>query len=45
MTTAFYGSGNPGDAAAYALHSAVRGLRDRYPRTPTLWAAHIHSGG
>lgn len=45
LATAFYGPGNPGDAAAYALHSAVRGLRDRYPRTPTLWAAHIHSGG
>ncbi len=45
MATAFYGPGNPGDAAAYALHSAVRGLRDRYPQAPTLWAAHIHSGG
>ncbi|WP_280315796.1 CHAT domain-containing protein [Nocardia abscessus] len=45
LATAFYRAGNPGDAAAYALHSAVRELRDRYPRTPTLWAAHIHSGG
>ncbi|WP_155984741.1 CHAT domain-containing protein [Saccharomonospora piscinae] len=45
LATAFYNSGNPGDSAAYALHSAVRGLRDRYPHAPTLWAAHIHSGG
>ncbi|MET9966837.1 CHAT domain-containing protein [Streptomyces sp. NPDC006356] len=45
LATAFYERGNPGDAVAYALHSAVRGLRDRYPLVPTLWAAHIHSGG
>jgi tetratricopeptide (TPR) repeat protein len=45
LATTFYGPGNPGDAPAYALHSAVRGLRDRYPLAPTLWAAHIHSGG
>lgn len=45
LARAFYGPGNPGDAAAYALHSAVRGLRDHYPHAPTLWAAHVHSGG
>jgi CHAT domain-containing protein len=45
LAAAFYGPGNPGDEAAYALHAAVRGLRDRYPLAPTLWAAHIHSGG
>jgi hypothetical protein len=45
VANAFYGPGNPGDAAALALHTAVRGLRERYPRAPTLWAAHIHSGG
>ncbi|MFI2645227.1 CHAT domain-containing protein [Streptomyces sp. NPDC018610] len=28
----------------YALHTAVRALRDRYPRTPSLWAAHTHTG-
>ncbi|WP_159032995.1 CHAT domain-containing protein [Streptomyces fodineus] len=28
----------------YALHTAVRALRDRYRRTPTLWAAHVHTG-
>jgi CHAT domain-containing protein len=44
LTTAFYAPGHPGDAPARALHSAVRRLRDRYPLTPTLWAAHIHSG-
>ncbi|MFD8477959.1 CHAT domain-containing protein [Kitasatospora sp. NPDC059673] len=31
-------------APPFALHTAVRALRDRYPRTPTLWAAHIHTG-
>ncbi|MDG4781167.1 CHAT domain-containing protein [Micromonospora sp. WMMD961] len=45
LTTAFYAHGDPTGSAAYALHSAVRGLRDRYPLTPTLWAAHIHTGG
>ncbi|WP_306329729.1 CHAT domain-containing protein [Streptomyces venezuelae] len=32
------------DRAAYAVREAVRGVRDRYPRTPSLWAAHIHVG-
>ncbi|MFG2049108.1 CHAT domain-containing protein [Micromonospora sp. NPDC048935] len=45
LTTAFYEHADATGAAAYALHSAVRGLRDRYPLTPTLWAAHIHTGG
>jgi CHAT domain-containing protein len=30
--------------AARALHHAVRDVRDAYPQTPTLWAAHIHTG-
>jgi hypothetical protein len=30
--------------AAVALHHAVRRLRDKYPSTPTLWAAYIHTG-
>jgi tetratricopeptide (TPR) repeat protein len=30
--------------ASGALHSAVRDLRDRYPRTPSLWAAYLHVG-
>jgi len=29
---------------ARALHHAVRALRQRYRDTPTLWAAHIHTG-
>ncbi|MCB8901246.1 MULTISPECIES: CHAT domain-containing protein [unclassified Streptomyces] len=39
------GAPNPvADRAAYAVREAVRGVRDRYPRTPSLWAAHIHVG-
>ncbi|MEX0171234.1 CHAT domain-containing tetratricopeptide repeat protein [Streptomyces sp. LMG1-1-1.1] len=30
--------------AAHALHDAVRETRDRYPATPSLWAAYIHVG-
>ncbi len=30
--------------ATHALHQAVRKARDRYPITPSLWAAHIHAG-
>ncbi|MFJ6433535.1 CHAT domain-containing protein [Streptomyces sp. NPDC091416] len=32
------------DRAAYAVREAVRDIRDRYPLTPSLWAAHIHAG-
>ena len=32
------------DLAAYALHHAVRRMRDRHPEAPTLWAAHTHTG-
>ncbi|MFJ3085991.1 CHAT domain-containing protein [Streptomyces sp. NPDC086838] len=32
------------ERSAYALHYASRRLRGRYPGTPTLWAAHTHSG-
>lgn len=31
------------DAGA-CVHQVVRLVRDRYPRIPTLWAAHIHVG-
>lgn len=31
-------------ASAEALRHATRRLRERYPVTPTLWAAHTHSG-
>lgn len=30
--------------AARALHAAAVDLRERYPDTPTYWAAHIHAG-
>jgi hypothetical protein len=33
-----------GEDAARALHRAVGRCRARYPGTPTLWAAHVHSG-
>lgn len=32
------------DQAAIALHHATTSLRDRYPTTPTLWAAYTHTG-
>ncbi|MGR4880213.1 CHAT domain-containing protein [Streptomyces sp. LARHCF249] len=30
--------------AARALNETLRELRDRYPHTPTRWAAHLHVG-
>ncbi|MFE7272974.1 CHAT domain-containing protein [Streptomyces sp. NPDC057623] len=30
--------------AAHALHRAARRQRDLYPRTPSLWAAHLYTG-
>ncbi|MFE1500617.1 CHAT domain-containing protein, partial [Streptomyces albidoflavus] len=47
FTGAPAGPADPGpgpDRAAVALHHAVRAVRDRYPATPSLWAAHLHSG-
>ncbi|WP_189719163.1 CHAT domain-containing protein, partial [Streptomyces chryseus] len=32
------------DRAAHALHKAIRAQRDRLPRTPSLWGAHLHVG-
>ncbi|MFE6497392.1 CHAT domain-containing protein [Streptomyces sp. NPDC057748] len=32
------------DQAAVALHHAIRSVRNRYPSTPSLWAAHLHAG-
>ncbi|MEU8805134.1 CHAT domain-containing protein [Streptomyces violaceoruber] len=32
------------DSAARALHHTVRKFRDRYPKSPYLWAAHLHAG-
>ncbi|MFH8365283.1 CHAT domain-containing protein [Streptomyces sp. NPDC018031] len=49
ITEAFYASltaGSPptADEAAYALHQAVRGVREAHPAVPTLWAGHLHMG-
>jgi tetratricopeptide (TPR) repeat protein len=30
--------------AATALHDTIRAVRDRYPATPSLWAAYLHAG-
>jgi CHAT domain-containing protein len=30
--------------AAHALHTAIRAVRDQFPRTPSLWAAYLHTG-
>ncbi|HUR04594.1 MAG TPA: hypothetical protein VM347_18765 [Nonomuraea sp.] len=32
------------EAAATALHLAVRSLRDRRPEFPIFWAAYVHVG-
>ena len=32
------------DRAAFALHHAVRAVRDKFPHTPSLWASHLHAG-
>ena len=32
------------DRAAYALHQAVRTVRDQHLQTPSLWAAYLHAG-
>ncbi|MFI0155764.1 CHAT domain-containing protein [Streptomyces lydicus] len=32
------------DLAATALHQTIRAVRDRYPATPSLWAAYLHTG-
>ena len=33
-----------GFAIARTLHDVTRDLRDRYPQSPLLWAAHVHVG-
>lgn len=33
-----------GEDVATALHHAVRRCRERFDKTPTLWAAYLHSG-
>ncbi|MER5542694.1 CHAT domain-containing protein [Streptomyces sp. NPDC002589] len=41
---ALHAAGFDPSRTAFALHTEVRALRDRYVRTPSLWAAHIHAG-
>ncbi|WP_275427319.1 CHAT domain-containing protein [Streptomyces sp. NEAU-S7GS2] len=43
MATSRHG-GLDTDGAARALHHTVRNIRDRYPKAPYLWAAHLHVG-
>jgi tetratricopeptide (TPR) repeat protein len=38
------GTGLDVTRAAYALHDAVRDVRDAFPGTPSLWAAQLHTG-
>ncbi|MGW3115321.1 CHAT domain-containing protein [Streptomyces sp. NPDC001091] len=38
------GEGLDADRAALALHHAVRECRTAFPGSPSLWAAHVHSG-
>ncbi|MBX7554253.1 CHAT domain-containing protein [Streptomyces sp. tea 10] len=51
VATAFYthltsGGTTPAQThrSAHALHRATTRLRDRYPNTPSLWAAYTHTG-
>lgn len=30
--------------AAHALHRAIRAARERFPTSPSCWAAHLHAG-
>jgi tetratricopeptide (TPR) repeat protein len=34
---------NP-DRSAFALHAAIRSMRDRFLQFPILWASHVHTG-
>ncbi|MBT2406578.1 MULTISPECIES: CHAT domain-containing protein [unclassified Streptomyces] len=43
LTTGPAGTLDP-DQAATALHHTIRAVRDRYPATPSLWAAYLHAG-
>ncbi|TDB88973.1 CHAT domain-containing protein [Actinomadura sp. KC216] len=44
LTDGLNGSALDPSRAAHALHEAVRLQRDAVPGTPSLWAAHIHTG-
>ncbi|MEU9026763.1 CHAT domain-containing protein [Streptomyces sp. NPDC048383] len=40
----FPGAAFDADRTALQLHRTTRAFRDRFPRFPTLWSAHIHMG-
>ncbi|MGW0291110.1 CHAT domain-containing protein [Streptomyces tuirus] len=44
VAEAFHTRRAAGLPGAQALTDALRDLRDRYPATPTRWAAHVHTG-
>ncbi|MET7458771.1 CHAT domain-containing protein, partial [Streptomyces sp. NPDC005574] len=44
VAEAFHARRAAGLPGAHALTDALRDLRDRYPATPTRWAAHVHTG-
>ncbi|MFI6333508.1 CHAT domain-containing protein [Streptomyces sp. NPDC050535] len=39
-----YGGGLDVTDAGRALHAVVRGLRERYPASPAVWAPYVHTG-
>ncbi|MBO0914952.1 CHAT domain-containing protein [Streptomyces laculatispora] len=43
LTPVSPGNPDPTQSAA-ALHFTIRAVRDRYPATPSLWAAYLHAG-
>jgi len=44
FTAAFYEHLRRGGSPADAVHDATRTLRKLYPKTPQMWASHIHVG-
>ncbi|WP_418955370.1 CHAT domain-containing protein [Streptomyces tritici] len=44
VAEAFHARRAAGLPGAQALTETLRDLRDRYPATPTRWAAHVHTG-
>ncbi|WP_051826821.1 CHAT domain-containing protein [Kitasatospora aureofaciens] len=44
VTMALYRQLRAGVPPAEAVHSVTRSLRDRYPRSPWLWAPYLHVG-
>ncbi|WP_406858971.1 CHAT domain-containing protein [Streptomyces sp. HUAS MG47] len=44
VAASFHARRADGLSGAAALTETLRELRDRYPATPTRWAAHVHTG-